>query len=67
MNVTPKSLNNGFQIQASWKGKDSSFLSWTFDLKRKMVQFCEILEKQVMKVQHFYIANLDIPRSHNDV
>ncbi len=37
MNVTPKSLSNEFQIQVCWKGKDSNFLSWSFDLRRKMV------------------------------
>jgi len=37
MNVARKSLNNEFQIQVCWKKKDSSFLSWSFDLKRKMV------------------------------
>jgi hypothetical protein len=37
MNVTPKSLSNEFQIQVCWKGKDSSFLSWSFDMIRKMV------------------------------
>jgi hypothetical protein len=37
MNVAPKSLNNEFQIQMCWKGKDSNFLSWSFDMRKKMV------------------------------
>lgn len=37
MDAAPKSLNNEFQIQVCWKGKDFGSLSWLFDLRRKIL------------------------------
>jgi hypothetical protein len=65
MNVEPNRLNNEFQIQACWMGKDFSFLSWSFDLIRKIVLSVWGPRKANHEDQHFSIIDLDIFQSHN--
>jgi hypothetical protein len=65
MNVAP-SLNNEFQIQVCWKGKDFGFQSWSFDLRRKMVLVAWDLGKASHEGPTFLHSWFGyISRSHN--
>ncbi len=65
MNVAPKSLSNEFQIHMFWKGKDSSFLSWFFDMRRNMVLVVWDPRKANHEGSTFFHSWLDIFQSHN--
>jgi hypothetical protein len=60
-----KELSNEFQIQMCWKGKDFSFLSWSFDMRRKMV--LDVWDPRKASPEHPTIFHswLDIFQSHN--
>jgi hypothetical protein len=65
MNVTSKSLSNEFKSNCVERERVLVFYHDLSILEEKWYQLCEILEKQVMNIQHFSIVDLDIPRSHN--